>query len=199
MLLSPEPVRLLGGEQLRDGAVGPGETGGGARIARPLSARADRHQPGFAEHHDVAHVVVRRADQIDDGEGLGPKANRFRAGARLAGAAAGEDQPIDPVARRRRLLGPRPQRPVVKQLDALLLVESAKQLGALGRQEFEQLADIAEHRAAGGMASPASPARCARLAAGLRARAHASDFRAAIMRAAIVLSLVSSRSRAPSS
>jgi hypothetical protein len=108
MLLSPQTVGLLGGKQLRDGAVGPGEARGGARVARPLPLRADRHQPGFAEHHDVAHVVVSRADQVDDGEVLDPFAHRLGAGARLAGAAAGQDQPIDPIARRRRLLGPRP-------------------------------------------------------------------------------------------
>ena len=72
VLFSPQPVRLLGREQLRHRAVGPGEARGGARIVRPLAGRADRHQPGFAEHHDVAHVVVRRADQIDDREGLDP-------------------------------------------------------------------------------------------------------------------------------
>ena len=72
MLLAAQPVRLFGREQQRDGAVRPGEPAGSARVARPLVARADRHQSGFAQHHHVAHVVVGRADQVDDGEALRP-------------------------------------------------------------------------------------------------------------------------------
>ena len=65
---------------------------------RALVGRAAGEEAGFAEHHHVAHVVGGRADQIDDRKALDPFAHRLRAGARLAGAAAGEDQPIDPVA-----------------------------------------------------------------------------------------------------
>src|SRR5580704_9410770 len=73
---------------------------------------------GFAEHHHVARIVAGRPDQIDDRESLDPFAHRLRAGPRLAGAAAGEDQPIDPVARRRQLIGPRPEAPVEQQIAA---------------------------------------------------------------------------------
>jgi hypothetical protein len=67
----------------------------------------------------------------------------------------------------------------------MLLAEFAEQSGALCRRQLQQDADVAPHRrVAGGAASPASPARRARLALGLCARAHVSDFRAAIMRAA---------------
>jgi hypothetical protein len=74
----------------------------------------------------------------------------------------------------------------VEQLVALLLAEFAEQPGALRRRQFEQDADIAPHRrAAGGAASPAPPARRARLAPGHCAGAHVAAFRAAIMRAAL--------------
>jgi hypothetical protein len=200
MLLAAQPVGLFGRKQLRDRAVGPGETRGGARVARPFLPGADRHQSGLAEHHDFAHVVVGRADQIDERERLRPFAHRLGAGARLAGPAAGQDQPIDPIARRRPLLGPRPQRPVVKQLVDFLAAEPRQKPGSLGRREREQIADLADHRRVAGRAAPPAPAaRRARFLTGLRASAHASALGDGIMRAAMALSLARSRSRACSS
>ena len=55
----------------------------------------------------VEYVVFGRADEIDVRIGLHPFAHRLGAGARLAGAAPRKDEPNDPVARGRRLLGPR--------------------------------------------------------------------------------------------
>ena len=163
MLLAAQPVRLFGREQQRRRAVRPGEAAGGARVARPLAARADRHQSGFAQHHHVAHVVVGRADQVDDGEALHPFAHRLGAGAGLAGAAAGEDQPVDPVARRRPLVVARPQRPVAEDLVALLVVQRRQQLGALGGRQREQRADVAQQRRGAAVVAPAA-GRAARAA-----------------------------------
>src|SRR3546814_18573353 len=46
---------------------------------------------------------------------LGETAHPFGAGAGLAAAATGQDQPAPPATRRRQLLGPRPEPPVAQQ------------------------------------------------------------------------------------
>src|ERR1700733_2527740 len=83
-----------------------------------LVAPAAGENAGFAPHHNVAGVRERGPDQVDDRVVLHPGAHRLRASPRLAGAASGEDEPDDPVAVRRSLVGAGPERPVVKQLRA---------------------------------------------------------------------------------
>src|ERR1700722_4064074 len=95
---------------------------------------------GFAEHHHVARIVAGRPDQIDDRESLDPFAHRLRAGPRLAGAAAGEDQPIDPVARRRQLIGPRPEAPVEQQIAAPGLIERMQKFALLAGRQSQHFA-----------------------------------------------------------
>ena len=118
VLLAPQPVGLLGREQLAHRAVRPFEPQVGGEETGPLVAPAAGEDAGFAPHHDVARVGDGRADQVDDRVGLHPVAHRLGAGARLARPAPGEDEPDDPVAVRRRLVGARPERPVMKQLRA---------------------------------------------------------------------------------
>ena len=118
MLLAAQPVGLLGRKQLRGRAVGPGEARRGVRVMGALLIEAASQQAGLPQHHHVARVVGGGADEIDDGIGLHPFAHGLGAGARLAGAAPGEDQPIDPIAARRQLVGPRPETPVAQQFFA---------------------------------------------------------------------------------
>jgi len=77
-------------------------------------------QTGNALDHHLAHVGERLADQCDApcrraefGKPERDAPHPFGAGARLARAAAAEDEPGFPVSRRRKLILARPQGPVV--------------------------------------------------------------------------------------
>ena len=118
VLLAPEPVGLLGREQLAHRAVRPFEPKVRGEEVGALVGPAAGKNAGFASHHDVARVGDGGADEVDDRVGVHPVSHRLRAGPRLARAAPGEDEPDDPVAIRRSLVGAGPERPVMKQLRA---------------------------------------------------------------------------------
>jgi hypothetical protein len=141
VLLAAQPVGLLGGEQLRHRAIGPGQAARGARVARTVPLRAAGEQSGFPQHHHVANVVMSRANQIDDRIGLRPFAHRFGAGPRLAGAAAGQDQPVDPIAVRRKLIVARPEPPIVQDVIAFGGAQLQKPRLALFVVERKQMAN----------------------------------------------------------
>ena len=137
VLLAAQPVRLLGREELAHRAVRPFEPRRSAAKKRGRSSRRQQaRMPDSPLHHDVAHVGDGRADQVDDRVGLHPVAHRLGAGARLAGAAAGEDEPDDPVARRRRLVGARPERPVVEESARIRARRSSPASGRAWRAEI---------------------------------------------------------------
>ena len=141
VLLAAQPVGLIGGEQIALRAARPFEPAGRGEVARALVPAAAVEDAGFAEHHHVAHVVGGRADQIDDRKGLRPSPDRLGAGAGLAGAASGEDQPDDPVAGRRLLVRARPEGPVVERLHAFERRQLREQPGALAGVHRQHVAD----------------------------------------------------------
>ncbi len=156
VLLAPEPVGLLGGKHQADGAVRPFEPRGAGEEAGPFVPPAAVEDARFAKHHRVADVGCGRPDEVDDRVGLDPPAHRLGAGARLARAAPGEDQPDDPVARRRRLIGARPERPVMKQLGAFERRHLRDDPRALAGFEPEEVADMRDpHAGREGGARPA--------------------------------------------
>ena len=162
VLLAAQPVGLLGGKQLRHGAVRPAQALGSAGVTRALRRGADRHQAGLAQHHDVPDVVVGGADQVDDGEALDPLAHGFGARARLAGAAPGQNDPIDPVAWRRLLVRTAPEGPVVKEFRALLRSERGERAGAVGGAQLQEIVEFRYVRpAAVGRPGRAPPSRAA--------------------------------------
>src|ERR1700677_340934 len=116
VLLAPEPVRLFRGAQRAHRAVRPFEPKVGCEKAGTFVVPTASENAGFTPDHDVAGVGDGGADQIDDRVGLHPVADRLRASPRLARPASGEDEPDDPVAVRRSLLGAGPERPVMEQL-----------------------------------------------------------------------------------
>jgi hypothetical protein len=71
----------------------------------PLLRRADRQKPALALDHDAARIERGRRDERDAAgafrDDLRP--DKFGAGARLAKAAAGEEQPDAPIPFRRDL------------------------------------------------------------------------------------------------
>ena len=171
VLLAPEPVGLLGREEPAHRAVRPFEAQVGGEEARPLIGPAAGENAGFAGDHGVAHVGEGRADQVDDRVGLHPVAHRFGARAGLAGAAAGQDEPDDPVARRRRLVGARPERPVVIQLRAFERRHRLDEPDAGAGFEFENVAGPLDLCARGQVRAPPAGARGA---ARLRFVAHSA-------------------------
>ena len=199
MLLAAEPVRLLGREQVAHRAGRPFEPSGGGEIARTLLPGAAVENAGFAEHHHVAHVVGGRADQVDDRVGRRPSPHRFGAGARLAGAPPGENEPDDPVARRRRLLGARPEGPVVEEPRAFVRRELSEHLRALADAKLEQVADPQDRPVEGDRRVGFSDARLRTAGlSGLRRRVRHVAGLSSSSRAAITLSLLMRRSRSSS-
>ena len=160
MLLAAQTVGLLGREQEGDGAVRPFDPRGGVEVARPFVPAAAVENAGFAQDHRVAHVGRRRADEVDDRIVLRPMAHRLGARPRFPRAAPGEDQPDDPVARRRRLLRAGPEIPVMKQLGAFERRHRAHDPGAFAGIEAEDVADAGDQAAGNeGRARPADPPR----------------------------------------
>ena len=141
VLLASEPLGLFGGEKPAHRAVRPFEAQVGGEEARLLVAPAAGEDPGFAGDHGVAHVGDRRADEVHDRVGLDPVTHGFGAGAGLACAAAGKDEPDDPVAGRRRLVGARPELPVMKQLRAFERRHRREELGPVTGLKLEKVAD----------------------------------------------------------
>ena len=96
-----QALRVLGGKRLRDLAVAPFQPFSRRQPGRPLVPAMHRQQSGDALDHHLAHVMLGLADQRDTRGFFGcerrqPKrlrAHPFRAGARLAGAAAADHQP----------------------------------------------------------------------------------------------------------
>src|SRR5579872_5018850 len=144
MLLAAQAVRLLGGEEQRAGAIRPGQAAAGALIGRPLGGRAASENTGFTKHHDVAYIGSGGADEIDGLVGLDPAPHRLGAGAGLAGAAAGENEPGHPIAGRRQLIVAGPEAPVVGEDRALLLRQPAEQAEALWTLIGEKIAHVAD-------------------------------------------------------
>ncbi len=154
VLLAAQPVRLLGGEELAHRAVRPFEPSGrGADSAAAPRARQQARMPDSPEHHHVAHVVGGRADQVDERKRPRPSPDRLGAGAGLARAAAGQDQPDDPVAGRRLLVGARPEIPVAQKLLAVPSVIAARMRAPLVRTAVSRRSPI---RRIGGRTSPAA-------------------------------------------
>ena len=116
MELGPaEAVGLVGGEGGGDDAVGPGEAALGRLIGGPFVGAANGEDAAVALDHDVAGVGGGRGDEGNAarsiGSGLG--ADPFGAGAGLAPAAAGEDEPDEPVTAGGDLGGAGPGGPVL--------------------------------------------------------------------------------------
>ncbi len=110
MLRTAQPVRLVGRVGRRNRAVGPGQAVLRWFVNRPLARQPDIQNAAFAFDHDVAGVERGWRHQCDvPGQtGLDQCPNEFGAGAGLAEAAPGKQQPDPPVAGRRCLRGPRP-------------------------------------------------------------------------------------------
>ncbi len=70
-----------------------------------------------------------------------PGPHGLGAGAGLAGAAAGQDQPIDPIALRRALIGPRPERPIIVEVRRLLDGEPPEEPRALVGRQLQELVE----------------------------------------------------------
>ena len=129
MLGTAQPFRLLGAKGCGDGSVRPGQAPLRRLVLRPVPRRRDRQQAAFAFDHHVAGIGGGRRDQRDVPRPVcrDALANELRPGARLAEAAAGEEQPDPPIARRRLLLVPRPQPPIEACLGDVLKTEALDQ------------------------------------------------------------------------
>src|SRR5271156_1650430 len=73
----------------------------------------ENSEGNLKEADNRADVVSGGADQVDVAIALDPLAHGLGPDARLAHPASREDDPIDPVAVRKPLLGAGPERPVV--------------------------------------------------------------------------------------
>ena len=101
MELGPaQAVGLVGGEGGGDDAVGPGEAALGRLIGGALVGVAHGEDAAVALDHDVAGVGGGRGDEGNAAGvvGFGLGADPFGAGAGLAPASAGEDEPDEPVS-----------------------------------------------------------------------------------------------------
>jgi hypothetical protein len=111
VLRTAQPVRLVGREQCRDRTIRPGQAMQRGLVMRPFAKRADREETALALDHDGAGVERGRRDQRDPSREtlLDTCPNEFGAGAGLAEAAPGQQEPDPPVAKRRYLRpsGPR--------------------------------------------------------------------------------------------
>ena len=96
--------------------------------------------PDSPSDHRVAHVGDGRADQVDDRVGSLPSDAPLRRPVSPS-AAPGKDEPDDPVAGRRRLIGASPKRPVMKQLLAFERRHRFEEPGAGAGLEVENVAD----------------------------------------------------------
>jgi hypothetical protein len=107
VLRTAQPVRLVGREQCRDRTVRPGQAMQRRLVIGPLLGRPDRQNAALPFDHDIADIERGRRDQRDAPRQaeLGTRPNKLGAGAGLAKAAPGEQQPDAPVAGRRFLLG----------------------------------------------------------------------------------------------
>ena len=133
-----QAVGIVGGEQLRDGAVGPGELVAGDLEVRALGGRVDRQQAGQALDHHAAHLADGLADQRDAARALqrirraqGAGTHPLGTGAGLAGAAAAEHEPGAPGGAgcgrgRCELIVARPALPGVGKAGDLLVIERAQ-------------------------------------------------------------------------
>ena len=126
---------------------------------RPLVSAATGEDAGFAPDHCVAHVRDRRADQVDDRVGLRPITHRLGASPRLARSAPSEDEPDDPVAGRRRLVGARPEVPVMKQLRAFERGHRFDHTRARAEIEAQDIADALNPRCGDEGRTPPANAR----------------------------------------
>jgi len=135
-----QTLRVFGREHLPDRAIAPFETPARGDPFRPLKARRDREQTGFARYHHFAAVMLGLRDQRDpparraairrNAQRLRP--HPFRAEPRLAGAASTEHQPGRPrrtvvadVARA--LMRVREQREVMMKPRQRLRIEAAQE------------------------------------------------------------------------
>ena len=110
-------------------------------------------------------------------------AHGFGAGAGLPRAAAGKDEPDDPVTRRRRLIGASPERPVMEQLRAFERRHRLDELDAGAGREAENIAGPLDLCAGNGAGPPPTCAPGA--GGGLLSAAHSagsSDTRRAAAR-----------------
>ena len=105
----------------------------GGLIQRPVPRRRRWRRCRFAQHHDVAGVggggatsAMRMTPST-----LHQLAHPFGAGAGLAGAAPGQEQPVAPVAGRRQLREARPGRPVESEQRLLAGIETGQEACAL--------------------------------------------------------------------
>ncbi len=144
VLRPTQAFRLLSRIAIGRRAVRPDQPPLGRLEGGPLPGRADVHQARLTLDHHIAHIRRRGAHEGDPPTArshlrphpLGP-------GPGLAEAAAGQDQPIAPVARRRQLRRPTPYRPAVVQQHRSLVIEIFKLLGhpltLLRRQRWQRV------------------------------------------------------------
>src|SRR6185437_8965383 len=93
-----QALGLVGREERRDGAVGPGEAALRRLVERALPRRRNRQETALALDHDIARIGRGRRDQCD-ALGRAPHrflAHEFGAAARLAEAAPGKQLPDAP-------------------------------------------------------------------------------------------------------
>ena len=134
---------VVGGEELGDGAVAPDDLVARDLIARTLARRVHAEQARDTFHHDAAHLGDGETDERD-AAGRRARRNRiadclgahpFGSGARLARAAAPQQQPRLPglaagSGERRELIGAGPQLPVVDEVGEELGREVSKEFVA---------------------------------------------------------------------
>jgi hypothetical protein len=103
VLRPAQRFRLTGGIEHGLGAAGPAQQPLRRFEPGPLAARGDSQQAAVALHHHAARLAQRCANQRDPGRtiGLGNRADPFGSGPGLAKTAPGQDQPGQPVTRRR--------------------------------------------------------------------------------------------------
>src|SRR6185312_13485630 len=92
VLLAANALRLVGGEHQRARAIGPFEARLRRSIVGTFCARANGEDSRLALDHDVARVIARWRDEVDEAEVSDPLAHGFSAGARFPETAAGQDE-----------------------------------------------------------------------------------------------------------
>ena len=99
VLRAAQAFGLVGREAGGDGAVGPSEAALRGLVERPEIGRRDGEEPALALDHDIARIGGGGRDQGDAARAplLHQHPHPFGAAARLAEAAAGEQQPDAPV------------------------------------------------------------------------------------------------------
>lgn len=146
VLLAAETIWLLGGVKVALGAVWPDEPQLRRLVDRREPGRGDREDAALSLDEDVADIARRGADQRLPSVAL--RANGIdrplAQGARLAEPAACEEQPCPPVPGGRELLGPGPERPIVKKCSLVRFrrrQEAELLLPLRGGQQAEQLGE----------------------------------------------------------